>query len=112
MKSFFWILLQTMIDESFECGRDVAVCGGEIWRILFKYRAHRVGRGIATKRTLAGKHFIHDRTEGENIGPMIYSLAAHLFGRHIAHCTHYDARASINTSRWYIGLARIAVGLG
>src|SRR5437588_9646834 len=56
------------------------------------------------ERAAAGKHLVQNRAERKDVGTMIDSLPAYLFGRHVTHRAHHDTRASIDASRRYICL--------
>src|SRR5262249_55815413 len=41
---------------------------------------------------------------------MVNCFATNLLGRHVADCSHHDARISIDASRWDLSLRTAAVG--
>ena len=71
----------------------------QLRRIVFQDRAHGVGGGLPSERTLAGKHLVKNGAETENIAAMIGFLAAHLFRRHVAYGTEHHAGTG-GTTGW------------
>ena len=63
----------------------------EIRRLLRQDRRDRVRRRVPAERALAREHLVQDRPEGEEVGPLVRGLPAHLLGRHVAHRPEHDA---------------------
>ena len=72
--------------------RPVSVSSGGV---LLQNRTHRLHGSIAIERALAGKHFVKNRAETEEIGAVVGALSLHLLGRHVADRSHYHARLSL-----------------
>ena len=103
------MLLQTPTNDSIQGGREIAVCDGKLGRVIVQNRTHRVGHRFACERSFAGKHFVENCAEREDVGTMIdeRALAAHLFGRHVSNRTHHSARICLDAHR-----RRVRVDLG
>ena len=92
MKARLGILFQAMLHDAFQRRRNIAIGFAQVRRVFLQDRAHRVGGGFAMKRPLAGKHFVEDCSEGENVGARINRHAAHLLRGHVARRPQYHAR--------------------
>ena len=91
MKSGRRALLQTTIDNPDE-GRRHWRRSVEVRRILLEDRRHRLGRGVAGKRTTAGQELVQDGAKSKQIRAMINWESTHLLGRHIADGAEHDPR--------------------
>ena len=100
-----------MAYDAFERGRYVAVGLGEIGRIFLENCAHGIDGGIAVKGAFAGKHFVKDGPERENVGARVGGLAAGLLGRHVADRAHHHSSFGAHLLRGFIaGRIRLRAG--
>ena len=51
-------------------------------------------RCASRESTLTSRHFVEDEPEGKQVGARVQLLAAHLFWRHVACCSHRDSRCA------------------
>ena len=65
-----WFLLQAVADEAFERTMDRSG-RAELRGLVVHDRAERVGRGAAPERWEPGQHLVQDRSETEDVRPMI-----------------------------------------
>jgi len=62
------IFLQAVSHDPLEARRDALIGDGEIRRIFFQDRAHRVGWRVAVKRAFTGEHFVEDGAQCIDVG--------------------------------------------
>ena len=92
-------LLETAIDDARERRRNVPLGGGQVRRIFFEDRRHRVDRRLAAERALARQHLVEHGAEREDVRAMIGRPAAHLLGRHVADRAEHHARRRSSACR-------------
>src|SRR4029077_7151680 len=74
------ILLEGLINNVVELGRQVWIQTGRVGRFLVEDGIVENGGGVATKRKRAGCHFVEDGAEREQVGARVERLSAGLLG--------------------------------
>jgi hypothetical protein len=74
------ILLEGLINNVVELGRQVWIQTGRVGRLLVQDGIVENGGGVATKRKRAGRHFVEDGAEREQVGARVERLSAGLLG--------------------------------
>ena len=92
-------LLQTAIDDAHERGRNLALGGRQVRRMVLDDGRHRVHRGLAVERALAREHLVEHGAERKDVRAMIGRHAAHLLGRHVADRAEHHARQGVGRCR-------------
>ena len=78
------ILLEAAPNHALDRRRQTLHRSGQLRRILFQDRAHRLDGGAAGERAPAGVHLVEHRAEAEDVGPAVDVFAAQLLRRHVA----------------------------
>src|SRR5437660_2373185 len=89
-----------MPDHALKSGGNLAVCLAQLRRFFLQTRAERLDCRLAMKRPLPAEHLVKDHSEREDVGAMVDTLAAHLFGRHVANRPHNDAGIGVHAHRF------------
>ncbi len=87
------ILLQTLVDDALQLRRSFGIQPHGSNRRRVENRSEDNSGSFAAERQRAGRHFIQDRAEREQVGACVQFLAAHLFGRHVGDGAERRARA-------------------
>ena len=88
LEAFVGIFLQAMPDYAVEHAGNAHVQLEEIGRIILEDGVERFDRRLSAKRRNAGQHLVQDHAEGEDVGAVVATAAAHLLRRHVAHRSH------------------------
>src|SRR5436190_24302660 len=91
MKTIRRLFLETAADDAVERPWQIRIDVCELRRIFFEDGVHRLDVRIAAEGTPSGHHFVEDRTEREDVGPVIERLRADLLRRYVADSAHHHA---------------------